>query len=110
MEQVVSNYGLYAAYGLIAIAAIAALILPLVQSFDNPRALLGGLVGVVVIAVIFFIGYSVSGDEVTTSYIRNNVTSATTSKMIGGAVITMYILVGITIVSIIISEISNIFN
>ena len=110
MEQIVSNYGLYAAYALIAIALIAAIVLPLVQSFSNPRALLGALVGIVVIAVIFFIGYSVSGDEVTTNYIRNNVTSATTSKMIGGAVITMYILVGITIVSIIVSEISNIFN
>ena len=110
MDQFVSNYGLYAAYILIAIAVIAALVMPLVQSFSNPRALLGALVGVVAIAIIFFIGYSVAGDEVTTSYIRNNVSSATTSKMIGGAIITMYILVIVTIISIVISEISSIFN
>lgn len=110
MDQFVSTYGLYAAYILIGIALLAAIVLPLVQSFSNPRALLGALVGVVAIAVLFFIGYSIAGSEVLPVYVRNNVSSEVTSKMIGGALITMYILILLAIVSIVVTEISKIFN
>ena len=110
MDQFVSTYGLYAAYILIGIAILAAIVLPLIQSFSNPRALLGALVGVVAIAILFFIGYSIAGNEVTPLYIRNNVTSEVTSKMIGGALITMYILIILTIISIIVSEVTKLFN
>lgn len=110
MDQFVSTYGLYAAYILIGIALLAAIVLPLIQSFSNPRALLGALVGVVAIAILFFIGYSIAGSEVLPVYIRNNVTSEVTSKMIGGALITMYILILLALVSIVFTEISKIFN
>ena len=110
MDQFVSTYGLYAAYILVGIAVLAAIVMPLVQSFSNPRALLGALIGVAAIAVLFFIGYSVAGNEVTALYIKNNVTSEVTSKVIGGALITMYILVILTLVAIVVSEVSKIFN
>ncbi|MGB3850278.1 MAG: hypothetical protein WA958_09940 [Tunicatimonas sp.] len=110
MDQFVSTYGLYAAYALLGIALLAAILMPLIQSFSNPRALLGALVGVVAIAVLFFIGYSVAGNEVVPIYIKNNVTSAVTSKMIGGALITMYILILLALVSIVVTEITKIFN
>ena len=110
MDEFISNYGLYAAYILVAVATLAAIVMPLVQSFSNPRALLGALVGVVAIAILFFIGYSVAGNEVTPLYIKNNVTSAVTSKVIGGALITVYILTVLALISIVYSEISKIFN
>lgn len=110
MDQFISTYGLYAAYILLGIAVLAAILMPLIQSFSNPRALLGALVGVVAIAVLFFIGYSVAGNEVVPLYIKNNVTSAVTSKMIGGALITMYILILLALVSIVVTEITKIFN
>ena len=110
MDQFVSTYGLYAAYILIGVAILAAILMPLIQSFSNPRALLGALVGVVAIAVLFFIGYSIAGNEVVPLYIKNNVTSAVTSKMIGGALITMYILILLALVSIVVTEITKIFN
>ena len=110
MDQFVSTYGLYAAYILLGIAILAAILMPLIQSFSNPRALLGALVGVVAIAVLFFIGYSIAGNEVVPLYIKNNVTSAVTSKMIGGALITMYILILLALVSIVVTEITKIFN
>ena len=110
MDQFVSTYGLYAAYILLGIAILAAILMPLIQSFGNPRALLGALVGVVAIAILFFIGYSVAGNEVIPLYIKNNVTSAVTSKMIGGALITMYILILLALVSIVVTEITKIFN
>ena len=110
MDEFISTYGLYAAYILVIVAVLAAIVMPLIQSFSNPRALLGALVGVVAIAVLFFIGYSIAGNEVTSLYIKNNVSSAVTSKVIGGSLITMYILVILTILAIIYSEISKIFN
>lgn len=110
MDQFISTYGLYAAYILLGIAVLAAVLMPLIQSFNNPRALLGALVGVVAIAVLFFIGYSIAGNEIVPIYIKNNVTSAVTSKMIGGALITMYILILLAIVSIVVTEITKIFS
>ncbi len=110
MDQFVSTYGLYAAYILLGVAILAAILMPLIQSFSNPRALLGALVGVVAIAILFFIGYSIAGNEVVPIYIKNNVTSAATSKMIGGALITMYILILLALVSIVVTEITKIFN
>jgi hypothetical protein len=110
MDQFVSTYGLYAAYVLLGIAILAAILMPLIQSFSNPRALLGALVGVVAIAILFFIGYSIAGNEVVPLYVKNNVTSAVTSKVIGGALITMYILILLALVSIVVTEITKIFN
>ncbi len=110
MDQFVSTYGLYAAYILLGIAILAAILMPLIQSFSNPRALLGALVGVVAIAILFFIGYSIAGNEVVPLYIKNNVTSAVTSKMIGGALITMYTLILLALASIVVTEITKIFN
>ena len=110
MDQFISTYGLYAAYILVGIAILAAVVMPLVQSFSNPRALLGALVGVVAIAVLFFIGYSISGSEVTPLYIKNKVTSEVTSKIIGGSLITVYILAILALVGIVVSEISKIFK
>lgn len=110
MDQFISTYGLYAAYILIGVAILAAILMPLIQSFSNPRALLGALVGVVAIAVLFFIGYSIASNEVIPLYIKNNVTSAVTSKVIGGALITMYILILLAMASIVVTEITKIFN
>lgn len=110
MDQIVSTYGLYAAYILLGIAVLAAIVLPLIQSFSNPRALLGALVGVVAIAILFFIGYTIAGNEVIPLYVKNNVTSPVTSQMVGGALITMYMLIVLALVGIVITEITKIFT
>ena len=110
MAEIVSTYGLYAAYILVGIALIAAIVLPIIQSISDPKSLLGTVVGVVIIAVLFFIGFSIATDEVTNVYINNNVTEPTTSKMIGGAIITMYILIILAIVGIVITEVTKVFK
>ena len=110
MDEFVSTYGLYAAYALVGIALLAAVLMPLIQAFGNPRALLGALIGVVAIAVLFFIGYSLAGSEILPVYVKNNVTSEVTSKMIGGSIITVYILVIVALVGIVVSEVTKIFN
>jgi hypothetical protein len=110
MAEIVSTYGLYAAYILVGIALIAAIILPIINSINDPKSLLGTVVGLVIIAVLFFIGFSIATDEVTNVYINNNVTEATTSKMIGGAIITMYILILLALVGIVVTEVTKVFK
>lgn len=110
MAEFVSTYGLIAAYALVGIALLAAIVLPLIQAIGDPKSMLGTVVGIVIIAVIFFIGFSIATDEVTNVYINNKVTEGTTSKMIGGAIITMYILVILAIVGIVITEVTKVFK
>lgn len=109
MADFISTYGLYAAYALVGIGVLLAIVLPLISALSNPKALLGGLAGLVGIAIVFFIGYSISGSEVTTIYTKFGITEAS-SKFIGGALITMYLLIGLALVSIFFTEVNKIFK
>ncbi len=104
MENIVVNYGLPAAFILLGLAALAAILLPLINSFSNPRSLLKSGIGIVVLAVIFIIGWSMSTGEMNATF---DVTEST-SKIIGGALSTMYILFILALVGIVFSEINKI--
>lgn len=109
MAEFVSTYGLYAAYALAGLALVLAIVLPLISALSNPKALLGSAVGLIGIAIVFFIGYSIANDEVTTIYTKFGITDSS-SKFIGGALITMYILVLLALVSIVFTEVTKIFK
>jgi len=100
---------LYGAYLLVIVAALGAIVLPLINALSNPKSLLKSVLGVVIIGVIYLIGWGVSGDEVTAKYIEFDITS-TSSQVIGGVLITTYLLMGIAVISIIYSEISKIIR
>jgi len=109
MADFISTYGLYAAYLLAGLGVILAIVLPLINALSNPKALLGAAVGLIGIAIVFFIGYSISSSEVTTVYTKFGITESS-SKFIGGALITMYLLVGLALVSIVFTEVNKIFK
>jgi hypothetical protein len=100
---------LYLGYTLVIIAAVAAIVLPLINTLGNPKALLTSGMGVLVIVVIYFISYAFSGAEVTPAYSKYNV-GPELSKTVGGALIMAYILLGISILGIIITEINKVFK
>jgi hypothetical protein len=100
---------LYGSYLLVIVAALGAIVLPLINALDNPKSLLKSALGVVVIGAIYLISWGVSGDEVTARYIKFDITS-TSSRVIGGVLITTYLLMGIAVISIIYSEIRKIIN
>ncbi|RUA33786.1 MAG: hypothetical protein DSY77_08505 [Bacteroidetes bacterium] len=100
---------LYGAYLLVIVAALGAIVLPLINALSNPKSLLKSVLGIVIIGVIYLISWSVSGDEVTARYIKFDITS-TSSQVIGGVLITTYLLMGIAVISIIYSEIRKILN
>jgi hypothetical protein len=100
---------LYGSYLLVIVAALGAIVLPLINALGNPKSLLKSALGIVIIGVIYLISWAVSGDEVTARYIKFDITS-TSSQVIGGVLITTYLLMGIAVLSIIYSEIRKILN
>ncbi|WP_296620839.1 hypothetical protein [Marivirga sp.] len=100
---------LYGAYLLVIVAALGAIVLPLISALSNPKSLLKSALGVLVIGVVYLISWGISGDEVTAKYIKFDITS-TSSQVIGGVLITTYLLMGIAVVSIVYSEIAKIIR
>lgn len=100
---------LYGAYLLVIVAALGAIVLPLISALSNPKSLLKSGLGVLVIGVVYLISWGISGDEVTAKYIKFDITS-TSSQVIGGVLITTYLLMGLAVISIIYSEIRKILN
>lgn len=109
MEENFIDIAFFIAYGLLGIGALTAIILPLINAIGNPKSLLKGLVGVVIILIVYAIAYSISSSEVTATYARFGVDSGM-SKIVGASLITMYLLLFISLVGIIFTEISKIFS
>jgi hypothetical protein len=101
--------GLYATYGLVAFGCVAAIILPLINAFSNPKALLRSLAALILLAVLFAVSYSVADNEVTLVGTKEGLTT-TGSQIIGGALILTYLLGGLAIVATFISEVSKVFR
>ncbi len=101
-----SNWGLIVAYILCVVACIAAIVLPLVKSFSNPKRLLKSGIGIVGILIIFGIGYAFSSNEVTTIFAKNNITPGL-SQSIGGMLIATYILFGLSIVGVLVNWVTK---
>lgn len=107
MIDFITQYGLIAAYILIALAIVSAVVLPLVNAVSNPKSLLMGAIGLVALGLIFLISYAASSSEVTEAYATVGVDSGE-SQIVGGLLITMYILLGASVVGIVFTEILKI--
>ncbi|REE05722.1 hypothetical protein [Marinoscillum furvescens] len=97
------DVGLYASYILIALCALSAVVIPLIQSFADPQSLLKSGIGVIGLLVVFGIGYGLASGEAPG-------TTEATSKVVGAGIITMYIMFGVAIVGIVYTEISKIIK
>ena len=97
------DIGLIGSYVLIGLCALAAVLIPLYQSFGDPKSLLKSGIGVGIMMIVFLFGYfladgsSVGVDE-------------TTSKFVGAGIITTYAFFFLAIAGIIYTEVSKIFN
>ena len=100
---------LYLGYTLVIISALAAVLLPLVNSLGNPKSLLKSGMGVIAIVIIYFIAYALSGAEVTQAYAERGV-GPELSKAVGGTLIMAYILLGISVLGILFTELNKIFK
>lgn len=96
---------LYGSYLLVIAGTAFAILMPLVKSLDDPKSLLKTLVGIVGIAVLFFIAYSISSNEVIPKFEAApfNLTP-NGSQMVGGMLITTYFLAIGALLSIVATE------
>lgn len=99
---------LYVSYALVGLGAVVSILLPLIKSLDDPKSLLKTGLGVVLIVVLFFICYSISGNEVLPKFESDpfNLTPAM-SQMVGGLMITTYVLTIVALVGIVITELNK---
>ena len=99
--------GLKGSYILLIIGIVAALFMPLIQAItSNPKSLAKGAMGLGFIVVVYLIGYAMSGNEVTSSYIEFGV-DAGLSKSVGGLINAMYLLMGLALAGILYTEVSK---
>lgn len=83
---------------------------PVQAIIANPKGFVKSLIGAVVLVVIFFIGYALSGDEVNRTYEAMGITTAGQSKLIGGVIYTVFLLIIIGIAAYVYSSISSLLK
>lgn len=86
----------YYFYFLLFIAVAVSVLFPLFFIITQPKKAKNALIGIGSLLVVFFISYSLSGDEILPQY-KNLITDPATSKLIGAGLIMVYILGGIAI-------------
>ncbi|MBN7811656.1 hypothetical protein J0A68_11890 [Algoriphagus sp. H41] len=99
---------LYVSYALVGVGAVVSILLPLIKSLDDPKSLVKTGLGVVAILVLFFICYSISSNEVLPKFESEpfNLTPQM-SQIVGGCLITTYVLTAVAIVGIVITELNK---
>jgi len=99
---------LYATYLLAVVGTILSIVMPLLKSLDDPKGLMKSGLGVLGLAVLFFICYFLSGNEVLPKFegAPFNLTPGL-SQLIGGMLIMTYVLSIITMVAILVTELTK---
>lgn len=121
-ETDIFNFGMYASIALIVVAFVAAIVFGIVQMAQNPKGSLKGIIGLVVLLAIVFIGYSTANGEITneTPEIQNAIEKFKTSqettftggnlKFISGAILAAVIMIGLSILTLVAFGIRGIFK
>ncbi len=107
------DIGLKLTIGLVVIAALIAVVFGLIHMLGAPKNSLKAIIGIAVIAAVFFGLYSIA-DADTTSAISKTLqkfdVSDNVSKLISGGILTTGILAGASVVAMILGEIYNLFK
>ncbi len=108
------DVGLKGSIALAVTALILTIVFAIYQTATNLRASIFGILGLVVIVAVFFIAYSSASGEATGAMARavDNYGGMTANelKIVGGGITTAMVLAGLAVVSIVISEIINLFK
>ena len=110
MEQIIVNVGIIVAYILIVIGVVSAVVFPLINAVSQPQLLVKSGIGIVAVLIVFGIGYALSDSGLTAKFIQSGVETEGLSKMIGGALTMVYLLMGVALVGIVYTEFSKAFK
>lgn len=113
------DLGLNATYVLLGVALVAAILMNFANALKDPRSLIKGGIGIVVLLIVFFIGYSIApaeiGRETAKSFEAIDIDptseeAVSTFRWVGGAMSTTFILIIIAVVGLVYSSVSRIFR
>lgn len=105
-----AQVGLNLSYVLIAIAAVGVLAASVSNFIQNPKSAIGVLAGIVLFAIIAFIGYSVSAGEIMETYYKNGIDTVKESKLVDAELYLMYGLGILAIGAVLLNEVSSAFK
>ncbi|MBL4592367.1 MAG: hypothetical protein JKX68_00960 [Flavobacteriales bacterium] len=97
-------------YILLGIAAVTAIVFPLITMAQNPKGAKNALIGVVGLILICVIGYMMAGDETHVNYDGTVLADAATSLKSEAGIIASYVLLAGAVGVIIFSEVSKMFK
>ena len=100
------DIALWVAMGMVVIAGLAAIIMPLINSLSHPKSLIKSGIGIAILGVLFLITYATADSEVSQGLVDAGLTP-TTIKVVGAFLRTMYVLFVLAIVGIVFSEINK---
>lgn len=106
-EPLITDNFLILAYIYFGIAAVLALIFPVIYIVTHPKKVKNVLLGILVFAIIIVIGYLLGSDKQLAS---NPDVSVTTMKLVDSGLKAAYIFLGLAFIGVIYSEISGIFR
>lgn len=109
MTDKLIDFALYTAYFLLIISVILGIVMPLITAIGDIKSLLKGLVGIVLVAVVFGIAFTFASGQVTPDLAKIGYGS-TESRLIGAGLISLYILLAVSFIGIFVSEIINLFK
>lgn len=104
MSETIINIGIIAAYVLLGLAALVAIVGPMVQLVGNFKSAVTTLAGIVVLVAILLIGYAMATNETYEN------AGPVASQWIGGGIIATMILIGLAILTAIFTEIAKFFK
>lgn len=110
MEQLIVNIGIIVAYVLVVIGVVSAVVLPLINSLNEPKSLIKSGIGILAVLVVFALGYALADSALTAKFIQSGVDSENLSRMIGGSLTMVYLLMGVAIIGIVYTEFSKAFK
>lgn len=100
------DIALWAAIVMVVIGALAAIIMPLINSLSHPKSLLKPVIGIVVLGLLFLITWAIADSEMGRGFAEAGITPGTV-KVVGACLMTMYVLFIVAIIGIIFSEINK---
>jgi hypothetical protein len=103
------DIGLIVLYVALGAATIAAVILPIVNLFSNPKSLIRIVIGAVVIVLAFFAAYSMSDGSVTPKWVAMGQTDFDV-KLIGAGIVMLYVFLFGSVLAMIYSEVSKLLK
>lgn len=104
------DIALYLSYGLTILAAIAAIVFPIINSIGEPKSLIKSGIGFGALVLVFLIAWGISGSEFTDYQANEFGMTASLSKLVGGLLTMMYLLTGIAVIGIVYTEVSKIIK